>query len=400
MKPEEKLAEWSSGWVTDGLVTAAQRDALLARHPVPAGGSHRFLAILAMLGGTMLVVGVSLIIKSNWDQIGDWAKILGLVALLSGAYSLGYRLKMSPGNYPRTGDACFMAGAVLFLLGIALVSQIFHLDSRPANGVLLWWAGIVVLPWLTRAKGMQLVSVIAGLTWLGLELASRDSLISLAPASGPYFHDGYLFAAAGVLVGWAVAFFGLGLRLGRHDDFAGLHENAGLLIVCFALYALSFSWSKDWWSAHAMASAGGGATAALVVLAAAGAGWAWLKNYPGMKRFAWAIVPTLVPVAAHLAGLDLLDSGWLWGACASVALFLLNLAMIRAGLAEERESWINLGMAFLALNIVTRYFLLFGSMLEGGVFFIVTGLVILGLGWYLERKRRSLVDRVRGEVSL
>ena len=95
MKPEEKLAEWSAGWVADGLVTAAQREALLARHPVPAGGSHRFLAILAMLGGTMLVVGVSLIIKSNWEQIGDWVKITGLVALLSGAYALGYRLKVT-----------------------------------------------------------------------------------------------------------------------------------------------------------------------------------------------------------------------------------------------------------------------------------------------------------------
>jgi len=203
-----------------------------------------------------------------------------------------------------------------------------------------------------------------------------------------------------VLVGWAVALFGLGLRAGRYDDFAGVHEKFGLFIVCLALYALSFSWSKDWWSAHAMTPAGGGAIAALLALAVAGAGWAWLQNFQGLRRFAWAIVPTLVPVAGHLAGLDLLDSGWLWGACASVALFLLNLAMIRAGLAAERESWINLGMGFLALNIVTRYFLLFGSMLEGGVFFIVTGLVILGLGWYLERKRRSLVGRVRKEVSL
>ena len=64
-----------------------------------------------------------------------------------------------------------------------------------------------------------------------------------------------------------------------------------------------------------------------------------------------------------------------------------------------RESWINLGMGFIALNIVTRYFLLFGSMLDGGVFFIVTGLLVLGLGWYLERKRRTLVGTVRKEAT-
>lgn len=79
------------------------------------------------------------------------------------------------------------------------------------------------------------------------------------------------------------------------------------------------------------------------------------------------------------------------------ALFLLNIGMIRTGLATGRESWINLGMTFIALNVVTRYFLLFGTMLQGGVFFIVTGLLIIGLGWYLERKRRALVGTVRKE---
>ena len=38
-------------------------------------------------------------------------------------------------------------GAWAFLLGIALVSQIFHLNSRLPNGVLLWWLGIVAVPW-------------------------------------------------------------------------------------------------------------------------------------------------------------------------------------------------------------------------------------------------------------
>ena len=398
MKPEEKLAEWSTAWVADGLVTAPQREALLARHPVPAGGSHRFLAILAMLGGTMLVVGVSLIIKSNWDRIGDWVKIAGLVGLLVGAYVAGYRLKISPGRYPRTGEACLVAAAVLFLLGIALVSQIFHIDSRPANGVLLWWAGIIVLPWLTRAKGMQLVSLIAGLTWLGMELASRDSILRLAADAEPYYRDGYPFVAASVLVGWAVMFLGSGCAW------------AGTIISPTSMKRSACSSSAS----HSTASASRGrrtgairailpvrgeAVAALTLLVLAGAGWAWRRSRSSLARLAWAIVPTLVPVYAHLLGFDLREAGWLWGAASSVALFLLNLAMIRTGLAEERESWINLGMAFLALNIVTRYFLLFGSMLEGGVFFIVTGLVILGLGWYLERKRRSLVGRVRGEVA-
>ena len=399
MKAEEKLAEWAEGWVADGLVTAAQRDAIVARHPAPGGGANRFLAILAGIGGSLLVVGVSLIIKSNWEQLGDWIKIAGLLALLVGSYVLGWRLKISPGHYPRTGDACLMVGAVLFLLGIALVSQIFHLNSRPANGVLLWWAGIMVLPWLTRARGMQLVSLTAGLTWLGMELAARDSWLQLGAQGQDWDYAGYRFAAAGVLVGLALAFFGLGLRGGRHDYFSGLHEKVGWLVVCWSLYALGFTWSAHEWSRHSMQAARLEPVAVLSLLALAGAAWAWLRNFAELKALAWPVLPVLVPVFAHLLGIELLDSGWLWGGLACLALFLLNIGLVRAGLASGRESWINLGMGFIALNIVTRYFLLFGSMLEGGVFFIVTGLLVLGLGWYLERKRRKLVGAVRKEVS-
>ena len=399
MQPEEKLSEWSAGWVHDGLVSAGQRDAILARHPVPTAGVNRFLAILATIGGSLFVVGVSLIIKSNWELLGDWLKIGGLLALLAGSYTLGWRLKISPGHYPKTGDACLMVGAVLFLLGIALVSQIFHLNSRPSNGVLLWWSGIAVLPWLTRAKGMQFVSVVAGLTWLGMELAERDSWLYLAMEGIAWSIDGFHVAAAGVLVGLALALFGLGLRRGRHDYFAGLHEKLGLLVACGALYALGFMWSADNPNVH-MHATRWQPIAVLSVLTLAGAGWAWLRNYGELKPLGWSLLPVLVPVFAHLLGLELLDPRWLWGGLACLALFLLNIGMVRTGMATGRESWINFGIGFIALNIITRYFLLFGSMLEGGVFFIVTGLLVLGLGWYLERKRRKLVSTVREEAAL
>ena len=136
----------------------------------------------------------------------------------------------------------------------------------------------------------------------------------------------------------------------------------------------------------------------LVALTLASVGWA-VRRTP---QTAFALLPwygvALVPAGAHLMGIELADSGWVWGGVSCVALFLLNLAMIRIGVATERESWINFGIAGIALNIVTRYFLLFGTMLEGGVFFIVTGLLVLGLGYWLERKRRALVSVVRKEA--
>lgn len=59
----------------------------------------------------------------------------------------------------------------------------------------------------------------------------------------------------------------------------------------------------------------------------------------------------------------------------------------------------NLAVTCIGLNVFTRYFDLFGTMLEGGVFFVVTGLVMLGVVYYLERKRRSLMAGLRGAAG-
>ena len=399
---EEILIRESDGWVGAGLVSPAQRAAILARHPVAARGAsaNRFLGVLAAVGGALLVVGVSLVIKANWALIADWGKIGGLVALLSGVYGLGWRWKLSPGHFPKLGDACLMVGAVLFLLGIALVSQIFHIDSRPANGVLLWWVGIAALPWITRAKGAQGVSVVAGLTWLTMELTSHDSWLRLA-VDPPRWDENrfYLLAAIGFVVGAGLTLLGRGLRGGPREDFSGLHEKIGLGLMGWALYVLGFTWSVHNGSSPALTAIRWQPALVVFVLVAIPGLWLRARNPLGEKPLVWWIAPGLVPVVARLCGLDFAFSAWLWGGLSCLAMFLLNVGMIRVGMAEGREGWINLGIAGIALNIVTRYFLLFGTMLEGGVFFIVTGLLVLGVGYLLEQKRRSFVSAVRKEAA-
>jgi len=401
---EENLVSETNGWVAAGLISADQREAILARYPGSTGGAsaNRFLGILAAVGGALFTVGVSLVIKSNWALIADWVKIGGLVALLAGVHALGWRLKLSPGHYPKLGDACLMVGALLFLLGIALVSQIFHIDSRPANGVLLWWVGISALPWITRAKGAQFVSMVAGVVWLNMELTSQDSWLRLVDKEQRWNEDSFfLLAAIGFVLGAGLTLLGRGLRGGARKDFSGLHEKMGLNLMCWALYALGFTWSAHNSSSHALTAIRWQPSVVVFVGVVVTAVWARARSPLDEKRLVWLIAPGLIPVVARLLGIDFafFDTAWLWGGLACLAMFLLNIGMIRVGMVEGREGWINLGIAGIALNIVTRYFLLFGTMLEGGVFFIVTGVLVLGVGYGLEKKRRTFVSVVRKEAA-
>lgn len=395
---EERLRIESVDWMNEGLLTGEQRAALLARHPEASSGGGRFVAILGSVGGGLLLAGVCLLISANWQDIPDWVKFAGLITLLVGAYVAGWRLKVAPGHYPKTGDAFFVLGAGLFMAGIALVSQVFHLNARPATGVFTWWLGIVTVPWLVRSKGTQAVSLLALLVWLGMEFTMRDSWLSLMRGS-QYSEDGVRLVAIMTVLGLAVWLAGLALRGTRHEEFASLHEKCGASIACAGLYLLGFLrhiW--EWRSVKGPVEISPIAVVAVLVVLA---GWgAWRTSRREVLSLGCWFMAALIPVSAVLAGWNPGDHGWLWSAWAWTALFVLNVFMVRIGLATGREGWVNLGLAFIAVNIITRYFDLFGTMLEGGVFFVISGVIVLTLGIYLERKRRGWLATMRAEKEV
>lgn len=400
---EESLEAASADWVSDGVITEAQRAAILQRHPVTESGSSRFVAILATVGGLLLAVGVSLIIKANWHALGDWTKIGGLVVLLLAAYGVGWKLKVVEASYPKVGDMLLMVGALFFLGGITLVSQVFHLNSRPATGVMIWWLGIAAVPWLARAKGAQFVSIVALLVWLGMEMTTAGSWIEVTVKTAGFTrHDFVAVQAVFALLGLALWLAGLALRGTRHAAFAAMHEGWGVVVFCGALYWLGFARHEWRWAHGAGAGFQGSAWPAMtlaLILVGTATVLAWRHRRGELQKLLPWLVVALVPVlgVVGLGALD--DGGWLWSALAWLSLFVLSVALVRVGLESGREGWVNLGIGFIALNILTRYFDLFGTMLEGGVFFIVTGVLVIGLGIYLERKRRALVTAMRKEAA-
>jgi uncharacterized membrane protein len=398
---EERLASASAEWVSSGLISGDQRRAILERHPAGRGCGSRFIGIVATIGGLLFAVGVSLVIKANWEMIGDWTKIGGLVALLIAAYLGGWKLKVVDHHLARTGDAALMVGGIFFLCGIALVSQIFHLNSRPASGVFLWWLGIAAVPWLARAKGAQFLSLVAGLVWLAMEMHTPGSWLEVGRL-GLREHNEATFLAVFLVLGLAVWLAGLGLRGTRWEDFAGLHEKWGILLTFAALYCLSFV-RHFWVFSHHGAGltersnfvAIGLSLAALLAAAFA----AWRRSPREMRLLGPWLALAVVPGFGVITMGPLLEHAWAWSGLAWLTLFVLSVMVVRVGLDSGREGWVNLGILCIATNIVTRYFDLFGSMLEGGVFFIVTGVMVTSLGIYLEKKRRTLVAGLRREAS-
>jgi uncharacterized membrane protein len=396
-----------------GLITGGQRDQIIAHFGLKEEES-KFLVIISFIGAVLIAAGIALLISAHWNEIPRGVKIAIGIFLMLGAHGAGGWLRagggdasspkhsgswlsQSRGRYRKTGEALQFLGSALFLANIALVGQIYHLESRPPNAFLLWLLGIAALPWLLRSKAQFVLFLAALSVWFGCEINERDSLVYFSNESQvlAYALLGLNFLGAGYL-----------LRGTRFFDFAPAAEKLGALGLLVFAYPLTWagflSWSHDdaslcCWLLPVMA-------ALAVIMVVAG-----IRNLPGLTRqwrCTWAGV--LVAVAGLLCAAFFAprERHWFWtdrfdtvNAVAVITLFVFCLLQIQAGLQRRSRFLVNLGVAFIGLDIISAYFGLFGTMAVTGLMFVVSGVFLILFGVSMEKKRRSLMQQIKSPTT-
>lgn len=389
-----------------GLITDEQQRQI-NEHFKLKEDSNRFLAIISFVGAILVAAGIILLIASNWEEIPRGVKLAAGLVLMLGAHGAGWWLREKPiaasdgersvvgrvrGLFPKTGEALHLAGSLLFLGNIALVGQIYHLVSRPPNAILLWWAGIAGLPWLLKSEVQHLLVLLAFGIWFGMEANT--------PGSVAYLQDASQLLAYALL---GLVYFGLGLVLRRSGfaSFAKITERLGLLAVLVFSYPLT--WRGFMGSFHDDQSGVCWFLLALallaMLLAALGA-----KNLVLDRQWRWTWTLALVAAAGLLVAAFYAPHERIWGwhreftpvnAGAALALFVFCLLQIQVGLQERSTFFVNLGVVFIALDIIAAYLGLFGTMAFTGLMFVVSGVFLIVFGVYLEKKRRALMQQIK-----
>lgn len=337
---------------------------------------------LAALGGALLLAGLTLVVAENWQVLPRTAKLAGWAAIQFALLLAADRL--GRGFLTRTllaGALTFAAGGWV-LAGIALVSQIYHLDSRPANGIWLWL--VLVLPgaWLLERTTTSAVVFVALVTGLFMEAFENDSLVHVRNAEGPWLWLA-LPALAVTLASW----------LPRPA--AGLRDWVGAWIFGasnFFLLVLGAGQELDSSSLGRAWSLVGLGLAGMLALPHRSLPVAW-DTATSRLIVAGSLLPWMLMGSRYDAGrmLDLFAVGLAW-----VIQFALAVLVIRAGARSGSESWVNLGYLALLAGIGTRYFDFFGDYLEGGAALALTGVLLLLVLYFLERaRRRTIATEVR-----
>ena len=411
-----------------GLITDEQRQKIIAHFNLKEDG-NKFLAIVSIIGAVLITAGVILLISAHWNEIPRGVKIAAGIALMLGFHAGGWWLRGSgtgilpvrfntdgspapqkltgkmpvplSGNYRKTGEALHLIGSGLFLANIALIGQIYNIVSRPPNAFLIWWLGIAALPWLLRSKAQHVLLLLAFGIWFGLEVNERNGWIYC----GNDERQLLLYSLLGLIylgAGWL-------LRRGAFADFAPPTEKLGLLAFLVFFFPLTWKDAFDWrsgdinnWIFPALG------LLAIIVLAL---GLKNLRSLTAQWRWTWfaALFGMMLFMATAWFGLWQTDFGggpryYYWGQSwtyliATLALFVFCLLQIQVGLQERSEFLVNLGVVFIALDIIAAYFSLFGSMARTGVMFLLSGIFLIVFGVYLEKKRRKLMNQIKTQTT-
>ena len=375
-----------------GLITAEQRDQIIAHFGLKEDGG-KFLVSISFLGAVLIAAGIALLISAHWNEIPRGVKIATGLALMLGAHGSGWWLREVHRQYRKTGEALQFLGSALFLANIALVGQIYHLESRTPNAFLLWLVGIAALPWLLRSKAQFVLLLAAFSIWFGCEINARDSLIFFSNESQvlAYALLGVNFLGAGYL-----------LRRTAFADFAPVAEKLGALGLLVFAYPLTWVVFWEFWNHDANLCRWLLPALAGLAFVSTAVG---VRNLPGLTR-QWRI--TWAGALAAIAGLLVAAyfaphaPHWVWAirfnpvnAVGCIALFVFCLLQVQVGLQQRSRFLVNLGVAFIGLDIISAYFGLFGTMARTGLMFVVSGVFLILFGVYLEKKRRSLMQQIK-----
>jgi uncharacterized membrane protein len=372
-------------WRREGLVSAELESTLRqsSGELVRRSTSTVVRTALAGLGGGLLLAGLILIVAENWEVLHRSLKLSGW-ALLQLAFLVGaYRLGRAWPDRPALAEALSFVAGGWMLAGIALVSQIYQLDSRPPNGIWLWLALVLPASWLLERRAIAAVVFIALVWGFALEAGQADSIFRVEHVDGPW-----IWLAIPLLAGCLASYLPAPAPFIR--DWIGLWTFAAanfFLLILGASQELDRSdLGRGWWLAG---------TGILLGLAlperCLSRSWDRLTS---RVILALTFLPWIVMGSEYEAGVipDQLAVGLSWIVQLSIAVLV-----IRIGARRESESWVNLGYLALLIGILTRYFDFFSDYLQGGTALALTGALLLFILYALEKaRRRTLRPGLRG----
>jgi len=163
-------------WVEKGMIDTGTAEALVAES-ASQKRSYSFSSIIIVLGVVCLCFAAMTFVAANWEDMPRLVRVGLLVAAMWAAYLIAAFVDRR--DMPILSQAMVTLGCGVFGAAIMLVGQMYHLQGRAEDAVLLWAAGTLAAALLLRAPITLWLAIALFSLWLYLDTDNLDRVSKL-----------------------------------------------------------------------------------------------------------------------------------------------------------------------------------------------------------------------------
>ena len=225
-------------WLKDGTINKSQAKKMLADSGKEENElkSNKFIAIAAIIGAVLIFIGFAWLIAKNWHQIPSFMKVFILVGSTSASFVSGVMLKQKDNE--GVGRALITLGALLYVLSLFLISQMYNLATDMQHYawlLLLAWTVVLMTAYFLDSKENLVVAMLMFFPWAILQYFSPISRTNIDSPGGPVFAVILIFLGSGALL------FGLSnLHSSLKHKFTNVYRFWTVFYFLLIFYIISF----------------------------------------------------------------------------------------------------------------------------------------------------------------
>ncbi len=336
------------------------------------GLDRRLIEIISLMGSALVGAGALLLLWTYWGDLGTASRSVIVILAPSLVGGLGVWLRRK--HFPRVGFALWFLG-VLLLGPMFILLMDMHVPEFGVEVPLLLWA-VCAIPagHVVRSRLTTAIGIVVLLTSVAVASQTEDAT--------------YVLAMTGVLI------IGAGFAVRRSSSqLAAVYQLVGVIPVIGGLLFIGIQRGdvetiQPSFEPLLLGLLLGGLVIGLVVAI-------------GYSRDVFAVTDMLmveVSLFASILGLGLV---MLTPPIPAMASFLLVhavllvalLTLVGVGLVSKTRSMINLVVVAFLAQVLTFLLTTLGDALPGSIALVITGVILLTVGLFLERGRRRILDR-------
>lgn len=364
-------------WLEEGIIDKENALRLLAKIKEDTKKRQKLQGIVAMYTVGAICIGfaiISFIAANDWilklfELIGAFKIILLLLASIL-FLKFGYKFAIETKSRPRLGKSLAIVSAFLIGGTYSFAGQYFDIEAGVVPIFSIWFISVLPLAYLFSDKALNIMSIIL-------------FIITMNCLQGENIFDSVLFIP--ILTGCLLYTAGnVPIIKEKFNSFSLTYKIFGLFYVYFTLLALTFSTMSSYNSAdltHVLTLIGLIIINVIIYIKE--------KNKDELFKTETLFFSTILALLYFVILFENLYTVLIM----LISHFLIIVMIISGfkwGYKFKKQSLVNQATFFLTVYVISTYCKFGWTYLNKTLFFLIAGVILIGLGYITEKKRKEV----------